>query len=151
MAIKRVIQPNRVQRNKYAMKVPGLQDMVLTSIGSLESELDDNEMPDRTLVTGGREKPVEFDIMVPAHHKVAILQMEAWFTECKEPVTPTHKKIATIMFFREQGFDVPGLTYFLEGIKVKKRATPEGELDNDGEMAVVTYTMTADEVHFLPT
>jgi hypothetical protein len=150
MPIKRVLQANRVQVNKYAMKVPGLQDMVLTSIGSLESELDDNEMPDRTRVTGGRQKAVEFDIGVPAHHKLAILQMESWLTECTEPVTPTHKKTATILFFHEQLFDIPGLKYFLEGMKVMKRATPEGELDNDGEMAIVTYTMTADEVTFLP-
>jgi len=150
MGIKRVLLPNRVQTNKYAMKVPGYKDMTLTSIGSLETELDDNEMPDRTRVTGGRQKAVEFDISVPAHHRIDILQCESWLTECTEPVTPTHKKVATILFFHEQLRDIPGLKYFLEGVKIQKRATPEGELDNDGEMAVVTYTLTADEVTFLP-
>jgi len=34
----------------------------------------------------------------------------------------------------------------LEGLFPMKRALPEFDLDNDGEMATITYTMKADEV-----
>ena len=147
MAIKNILDANHVQVNKFILLVVGLPPIRFTSVGAIESELDDIERPDRTRETGGRQKPGEFEVTQPAHHILERAAMEAWFEECQDPVSPTHKKTGTILA-RNQS-DVVVMSYQLEGLKIMTRALPEFELDNDGEMAEITWTLTFDEVNVL--
>lgn len=147
MAIKSTIQPDHFQVNKYTLLVAGLPPVLFTTIGAIESELDDTERPDRTRASGGREKPGETEVTQPAHHLIERAAMEAWFEECKDPVSPTHKKLGTLTVQSQSGLLL--MSYALIGLKIMKRALPELDLSNDGEMGEITWTLTYDEVQIL--
>lgn len=144
MGIKGILLPNHVQVNKYDFRVIGLLPLIITAISGLEEELDTTDLPDRTKATGGRTKAVEFDITIPAHELISQKSLEVWFEECKDPVLPTHKKIATLTMFN-QG-NIPLVTFTLTGVFPMKRALPDLELDNDGEMSEHVWSMSADEI-----
>lgn len=144
MAIKSVILPDHIQVNKFELSVPGLPPFTLMSLSGIEEELDVVDLPDRTTHTGGRTKPVEFEMSIPAHHQQEIAAMEIWVEENKDPVSLFAKKVGTLTMFSQSL--ITQKSYMLEGLFPSKRTLPELELDNDGEMAMITYTMRADEV-----
>lgn len=144
MGIKGVIQPDHVQTNKYDLRVIGLPPLVITAISGIEEELDTTDLPDRTKATGGRTKPVEFDITIPAHEIVTQKAFELWFEECKDPVTPTHKKIGTLTTFTQS--NLPLVAFTLDAMMPIKRALPDLEMEGDGEMSEHVWSMSADEV-----
>lgn len=144
MPIKGVILPDHVQVNKYLLTVIGMPPLTITAISGLEEELDVTDLPDRTKATGGRTKPVEFDITLPAHHVIEQRAMELWFAQSKDPVLPTHKRLATLTLFTQLG--LPLVSFALVGTFPMKRALPDLELENDGEMAGIVWSMSADEV-----
>lgn len=143
MPIKGTMQPDILQVHKFQLIVTGLPiPFTLTSLSGIEDELDVAELPDRTNASGGRRKQIEFEIGIPAHHALEITQMEAWFQECQDPVSPLHKKPASVIIYSQSNLKYG--TIALWGLFPSKRAMPDLELDNDGEMAVITYTMKAD-------
>lgn len=144
MGIKGVLLPNHVQLNKYDLRVIGVAPLVITAVSGIEEELDVSDLPDRTKATGGRTKPVEFDITIPAHEVISQKAMELWFEETKDPVSPTHKKIGTLTTFTQSNF--PLVSFTLDGLMPIKRALPDYEMDGDGEMAEHVWTMSADEL-----
>lgn len=144
MPIKAVLQPDHIQVNKYTLMVAGMPPLTFTAISGIEEELDVNEMPDRTIATGGRTKPVEFDVTQPEHHLIERLAMEAWFSECKDPVSPLHKKVGTLLQFSQT--DLVQVGYMLIGLFPSKRALPDLEMENEGEMGSLVWTMRADEL-----
>lgn len=145
MSIKNVIQENRVQTNKYqALIQPGVGQVLFTAISGLEEELDAVELPDRTMRSGGRKKTIEFDVTQPMHHDVELIGMEAWYEECQDPVSPIHLKIMALIIFDSQGFPRRRVTLF--NVWIKKRAHSDLELEGDGEMGTVTWTLQADEL-----
>lgn len=144
MPIKAVLLPDIIQVNKYQLMVLGMPPFTFTAISGIEEELDVNELPDRTVATGGRTKPVEFDVTQPEHHTLERLAMEAWFSECKDPVLPTHKKVGTLLQFSQTNIVQVG--YMLMGLFPSKRALPDLEMENEGEMGTIVWTMRADEL-----
>lgn len=144
MAIKGTILPDHVQVNKFQLQVVGLPPLTPMAISGIEEELDTVELPDRTSQTGGRSKPVEFELTIPMHHQLEQAAMESWFDECKDPVSPLHKKVATLLAFSQS--NITQKSWFLSGLFPSKRALPDFELENDGEMANVVWTMKADEL-----
>jgi hypothetical protein len=144
MTIKSVILADYIQNNKFTLAVPGLPAFTLLSLGGIEEELDNVDLPDRTTQTGGRTKPFEFDIAIPMHHSVEMKAMESWYEECKDPVSPTHKKLGTLTMFSQS--NLTQISYMLDGLFPQKRGLPDLDLDSDGEMAMVTWTMKGDEV-----
>ena len=144
MGIKGTIQANHVQLNKYELAVIGLPTLVITAISGIEEELDVSEMPDRTRVSGGRTKPVEYDITIPLHHTLEQLALEQWFEQCKDPVDPEHKKLGTLTLFNQSGD--PLVSFTLPDTFPTKRGLPDLELDNDGEMAAAVWSMSSDDV-----
>jgi len=144
MAIKNIIEENRIQTNKFTMDwQPGIGTITLISVGELEEELDKAELPDRTVRSGGRGKPIEFDVVQPAHHDSGEVQaMEDWYRDCKDPVAPDHLKIGTYTKFDQQG--APRRTLALDNCWLSKRVESESDLDNDGDMATITWTVNAD-------
>lgn len=143
MPIKGTMLPDYLPVNKFQLIVTGLPvPFTLTNISGLEDELDVAELPDRTNGSGGRKKQIEFEIGIPAHHTLEVAQMEWWFQECQDPVLPTHKKVGTIIMQSQSNLKSGFIS--LVGLFPSKRAMPDLELDNDGEMAVITYTLKAD-------
>lgn len=142
--IKGILLPDHVQVNKYRLIVPGLPPLTFLTVGALEEELDNTDLPDRTNRSGGRTKPVEFDVTMPMHHTLERLAMESWFAENKDPITPTAQKVGTLIWYSQTRLITP--SYSLLQLYPYKRGTPEGDLDNDGEVAALTWGMKTSEV-----
>lgn len=148
MPIKSVLLPDHVQVNKYQLLVAGLPPLLFTMVSSIEEELDTVELPDRTTASGGRSKPVEFEVTQPMHHTLERLAMEAWYTgETTDPVLPSYKKVGTLLSFSQS--NLIQVSYMLIGLYPFKRTLPDFELENDGEMATIVWGMKADEVTLL--
>lgn len=142
-SIKGVILPDYLPQNKATLIVPDLGvPITVLQISGLEDELDTAELPDRTNGSGGRKKQVEFDVTIPAHHAVEVAAMEAWFKLGQDPVQIIHKKICSIEL--ESQSKLQRGTIALAGAFISKRALPDFDLDNDGEMTTITYTIKAD-------
>lgn len=142
--IKGVILPDHQQVNKYQLLIVGMPPLLFTAISGIEEELDTVDLPDRTPQTGGRKKPIEFEVTQPAHHTVERLAMEAWFRMCQDPVLILHKKIGTLSIISQSR--ITRTSFSLIGLFPSKRALPDLELENDGEMATVKWTMKASEM-----
>ena len=144
MAIKGVFLPAHGQINKFRFSVPGLPAFTPVSITGIEKEIETTELPDKTIATGGRQLPLEFELALAAHHDLEIAAMDVWQDECEDPVDPLHKKVATLDLLGQSGRVVR--SYMLPGCFPPKLALPDFELDNEGEMAQHSYTMRADEL-----
>ena len=139
------IQPGHIPVNKYTLLFVGLPTLTPTEISGLEEELQTVDLPDRTKASGGNTGPSEFTMMIPAHHTVEILAMEAWFAEGQDPVTPTYKKAGSLLM--ESGSLVgPTRTINLMGAFVTKRKMPDLEMANDGDMATYEWTISVDQI-----
>lgn len=142
--IKNVIKENRVPVNKFKLVVqPGVGEITLVSVSGIEEELDATELPDRTVRSGGRSKPFEPEIVQPMHHDIEVLAMESWYNMCKFTL-PGYLKIGVLIQFDEYGF--PRRKYTLQSLWIKKRVHSDLELDNEGEMSVLTWTLSADQL-----
>ncbi len=141
--MKGAILPDHMPINKYQLIVEGLPPILFTAIGSIEDELQTVDLPDNTTASGGNKNPVEFPGSVPAHHP-EVYFLDAWFTEGQDPVSPTYKKIATLVLKSGTGLNLK--PYPLTGLYISKRATPDLEMENDGEMAVIEYTFKGDQI-----
>lgn len=142
--MKGVIQPDHIPLNKYQLLVVGLPELTFTSLTGLEEELDVVSLPDRTVASGGRTQPIEFEVMHPAHHTVEQLAMEAWFQEGQDPVSPLYKKPGTLIITSLTGGNAR--TFSMPDLFVSKRTIPDFEFDNDGEMAEITWTLRASDM-----
>lgn len=146
MGFKNVISENRIQVNKYTITFqPNVGEVLFTTIGALEAELDKADLPDRTSRSGGRTKPIEFDVTQPMHHDEGQVQaMENWWDDCQDPVAPDHLKVGTLVLFDQQG--APRKSYTLINAWLFKQGTPELDMDNDGEQALITWSISIDDV-----
>jgi hypothetical protein len=142
--MKGALQGDHIPLNKYQLIVLGMPELTFTEIGGLEEELETVDLPDRTVASGGQTKPVEFTAMLPAHHMVQQAAMELWFKEGQDPVLSTYKKTGTLMLKSISGNTIR--TYSLLGLFVSKRATPDLEMANEGEMAGIEWTFKADQM-----
>lgn len=142
--MKGLIKSAHISKNNFLLQVIGLPVIEFVQVDGLEEELETVELPDRTVASGGNTKAVEFTAQVPAHHDVAVLALEAWFKEAQDPVSPTYKKTGLLLMKNIEG--KVKRTYTLTGIFPKMRATDEVALDNEGEMALLTWTFSTDDV-----
>jgi hypothetical protein len=145
--IKGVIEPEHIAVNKYELAVIGLPPLTPTSIGGLEQELETVTLPDRTVASGGNTKALETTIAIPAHHRVEIAAMEKWCIDGEDPVAPDYKKAATLIMKRISIKD--GLAFSLTGVFAKKKKTPDLEMSNEGDMAVIEYTLSIDSIELI--
>lgn len=142
--MKGVIQPDHIPVNKFRLIVIGLPDLTITELSGIEDELEVADLPDRTVASGGNRKASEFTFMLPMHHSVEQAAMEAWFLESQDPVLPTYKKPGTLIHESISGATIR--TFQLTGLFPKKRALPDLEMVNEGEMAAVEWTMSSDDI-----
>lgn len=142
--LKGTIDPDIIPVNKYQLLVVGLPPINFTEVGGIEDELQTSETPDRQRVSGGNRGPVEFTTMLPEHHVIEQAAMELWFKSAQDPVSPTYRKIATLVVQSNTGNITR--TYSLLNMFPTKRATPDREMENEGEMAAIEWTFSADDM-----
>ena len=152
--MKGVIDEDHIPVNKYTFTVVGGGVMMVTSVTGLEEELDTVDLPDRTVASGGRSGPVEIVISIPEHHVVDQIVMEAWFKEAgaggvSGPVLPTYKKPATLVV--ESLSTAISRTIGFTDMFPSKRSMSDREMGDNGEMAVVEWTMKASDSDVYPT
>lgn len=149
MVIKGTIQPDHIPLNKFQLLVLGIPvPLTVIKHSGLEVELNTVKLPDRTQASGGNTEPVEFTLTMPMHHKIEQVAMEKWFRDSRDPVAPDYKKTATLVMLSNSGLSV--VARQLVGVFPSKRADPELDMENDGELATVVWTMKADDVQPLP-
>lgn len=142
--MKGVIQGDHIPVNKYQLLVLGMPPLVITELSGIEDELETADLPDRTVASGGNRKATEFTMMIPMHHGVEQAAMEVWYRESQDPVSPTYKKAGTLVHTSISGSTLR--TFTLIGVFPKKRALPDLEMVNEGEMAQVEWTMSTDDI-----
>jgi len=141
--MKGVIKEDHISTNNFELLIIGLPPITPISVSGLEDELQTVQLPDRTNVSGGNRGPSEFDVAIPMHHTIERAAMELWYLEGQDPVSPTYKKPGTLIFKKISG--AIGASFTLLGAFVKKRALPDAEMEGEGEMATVTYTISVDD------
>lgn len=142
--MKGAIKPDHISTNKYELLILGMPSLTTVEITGLEDELQTTELPDRTRASGGNTGPTEFDVIIPMHHTVERAAMEIWFREGQDPVLPTYKKGGTLIYKSISGNSFSSRT--LIGVFVTKRADPDLEMEGEGEMASITYTLSVDKI-----
>lgn len=151
--MKGVIAEDHIPLHKFRLSVSGIPiDLIFTSVSGIEEELDVAEMPDRTVATGGRTKPVEFTCMLPLHHEVEQAAMEAWFAQThgdgKEPnVNLKYKRTGTLRLPSISG--QIQVTFVLDELFPCGRSLPDFEMENEGEMAQVEWKFAASDIRKL--
>lgn len=144
MVLQGTVQPGHIPVNNYELIVVGLPPMVFTKISGFETVNESVELPDRTRASGGNRKPVEFTGMSFEHHTAERAALEFWFQEGKDPVSPTYKKVGTLI-----KRDIHGRvasTNSILGLWITKKKAPDLDLANEGEPALIEWTFSADSV-----
>lgn len=142
MTLKGRIQPDHIPVNKYELLVSGFVPLLFTQISGIEEEIDTVELPDRTRASGGNTQPFDFTAMQPMHHTAEVAVMEAWLEENKDPISATAKKTATLVHLSGTGTTIR--SYTLTGVWPSKRKLPDLDFENEGEMALIEWTLNAD-------
>jgi uncharacterized membrane-anchored protein len=142
--MKGAIKADHIPLNKYKLIVLGLPPLTPTEISGIEDTLQTVTLPDRTMATGGNREATECTMYIPMHHTLERLACEAWYREAQEPVLPSYKKAATLVMQSNTGTIVA--TYTLVGVFISKRVLPDLEMESNGEMAQVEYTLTIDDI-----
>jgi hypothetical protein len=142
--IKGIILPDHVQINKFSLSVPGLIPLTFLTISGLEEELDNTDLPDRTNRSGGRKKPIEWEATHPLHHVAERLALETWYEMNVDPVVPGGVQAVTLRLFSQSRLIMP--SFLLMDTWPFKRAIPDLDLDNDGEIAASTWGFKSSEI-----
>lgn len=142
--MKGAIKNDHIALNKYEFIVLGLPPLTPVTIGGLEEELTTVDLPDKTKASGGTTNTVETEMELPMHHMIEQTAMELWYKQCQDPVSSGYKKDATLIHKSISGSTIK--TYSLVGIFITGRATPDLEMDNAGEMANVTWSLSIDDI-----
>lgn len=138
------IQANIVGLNRYTLSVLGLVDLTPVAVTGLDDVLETTSLPDRTVASGGQRKSAEFTMDLPAHHVLEQLGMEGWFIESQDPISPTYKKTCTYELIAQDGKTARAFT--LIGVFPVQRKLPAVELKNEGDMAVIQWVMSVDNI-----
>lgn len=138
------VEPNHIPVNNYELIVVGLPKILFTTISGLEEETESVDLPDRTSASGGNSKPVEFTATSFEHHTVELAALEAWRREALDPVSALYKKVGTLIKRGIEGNIVSTRT--LIGLWVQKRKDADLDLANEGDPAMIEWTMKTDKL-----
>jgi hypothetical protein len=142
--MKGALKEDHIPLNKYTLTIVGLPTLTVVSAGGMEEELNTVDLPDRTKASGGESTPSEMVVTIPMHHTIERVAMEGWFQEGKDPVSPGYKKTGVLIWKSGTGNILA--TYNVDGVFITKRTTPDGEMENGGEMATIEYTLSVDTI-----
>lgn len=144
MVMKGSVQPNHIPVNNFELLVIGLPPILFTEVSGLEQETEKADMPDRTVVSGGNVKATEFTAMMFEHHSIELASLELWRREGVDPVSPTYKKVGTLI---KRGINGEiASTRTVTGLWITKRTDADLDLANEGEPAMVEFTFSADKI-----
>ena len=138
------IKPDHLPVNKFTLFSAGLPPVEFIQVSGIEEELQAVELPDRTNASGGHTAPVEFTAMSMMHHVIEQIALELWFKEGQDPVSPTYKKVGSLIHRSLTGQTIR--TYTLTGVFISKRKLPDLDMANEGEPAIIEWTLKADQV-----
>ena len=142
--MKGVLQPDHIPLNNYELRVRDLPPITFITVGGLEEELENVDLPDRTAASGGHTKTIEFTASMPLHHLAEMAAMEAWFLGSQEPVNPTYKKTGVLILTSITRFIRK--SFLIMGMFPTKRKTGDLDMNNEGELHTVEWTFKADRV-----
>jgi len=142
--MKGTVEQDHIPVNKYELIILGMPPIHFTEVSGIEEELEAVDLPDRTRASGGNTKPVDFTAKAMMHHSLEQAALEAWYEECQDPVSPTYKKIGTLVHKSITGNRIR--TYSLVGLFITKRALPDLAMENEGEAAQVEWSFSADDI-----
>jgi hypothetical protein len=141
--IKGVISPDELKVNKGKLLIAGMAPILCTEIKGIAFEMEKANLPDATTVTGGRIKPGEFTIKVPAHHLVEVRLLEEWMKQAKDCVNSDYKKTATMMFFSASCTKFKA--WNMTGVWCFKEVLPDAELKDEGNEAEIEFGFSYDD------
>lgn len=142
--LKGTINKDHMPVNKFTLLVLGMPDLTFTEISGIEEELETTDLPDRTRASGGNTLPIEFTAKMPLHHTAEQAAMELWFSASQDPVSDDYEKEATLIC---QSVSGAGLrTFSLIDLFPRKRGLPDLDIKNEGEMAEVEWTFSANDI-----
>lgn len=144
MGLKGTIRPDHINKNKYKLIIPGLPNIVFTTTDSIEEALDVVDLPDRTKASGGNTQPVEFTAKVPLHHDDEQRALEAWFLMCQDPVLPSYKRNAILIYISNSSLFLK--SYTLKGLFITGRTLPDNAMDDEGAMQETEWKFSADQI-----
>lgn len=142
--MKGAIKPDHMPVNKYDFIVLGMPPFTPITVSGIEDELQVVDLPDRTKASGGNRNPAEVTVTFPMHHLTEQAALELWYAESQDPVSPTYKKVGTLIHKSNSGQAFR--SYTMDGIFPSKRVLPELNMDNEGEQAVVEWTFQIDDL-----
>lgn len=145
--MKGLIQDNHISKNNFELQVVGLPTITFIEVSDIPEEIDVVTLPDRTQASGGTKQPGEFTAILPAHHDVQVAAMEAWYLEGQDPVAAGYKKSGVYIQKAISGDVVR--TYAFSGLFVSARTIQTMNIENEGEMQAIEYTLRFDDI--LPT
>jgi len=143
------VKPDHMPVNKFQLFVAGMPPIEFITISGIEEELQTVDLPDRTTASGGNTAPVEFTATTMMHHSIERNALELWFKEGQDPVSPLYKKVGTLII--KSLTNAKQTVYTLVGLYVSKRATPDLDMANEGDAAIIEWTLKADDMIPVPT
>jgi len=114
--------------------------LTFTSISGITEEFETEELPDLTVASMGRSKPVDFSASLPQHHRLEQIAMEGWLAETRDPISPLYKKPATVSMTSIGGRI---FSYTLIDCYPYRRKLPDLDMANDGDMAETEWSFRA--------
>lgn len=144
MVMQGTVQPRHIPVNNYELLVNGLPPIVFSEISGFDDETEAVDLPDRTKASGGNKKPIEFTAKSFEHHETERAALEAWHKEGRDPVTKTYKKVGTLIK-RNIGGEV-ATTNTLSGLWITKKKSPDLDMSNEGQAAMLEWTFSADSI-----
>lgn len=140
--MKGVIQKDHMPVNNGTLKVLGLPEITFTTISGITLATTEVELPDATVVSGGKRSPWEMTVTVPTHHLVEIAAMDLWVEQGKNG-SNGYKKAGSIIFESVSGGKFK--TYSVLGVWARDLTLPDQDMGNDGDMNVNTYVLRGDD------
>ena len=145
MTLKGLILPGHIPVNKFQLIFPGIPPLTVTKLGGLEEELEVVEQPDRTVHSNGQTKATELSLELCMHHVVEQAAMELWYAASKDPVLPGYKRDGTLIHLSVAAVGLP-VVFAVIGVFPKMRKTPEMDMSNESDAAIVEWTLSVDDV-----
>lgn len=146
-AAKGTIQTNHFPNNQYRLVVPAFPLITtILEIDGLDIETETVDMPDRTVVSGGHRKTLDFTVKVPTHHTEEMTSWQAWLQMGAFPVVPGYKQPVTLVQTGLHGDKVK--VYEIIGMFPYKKGLAGMSMKDEGNLSETTINCKADD--FLP-
>jgi len=142
MVLQGSVQAGHIPVNNYSLIIVGLPPIVFATLTGFEDETEAVDLPDRTKASGGNSKPIEFTGTTFEHHVAERTALQFWFVQGRDPVDPLYKKVGTLV--KRSIFGNIASTTSLTGLWILKKKTPDLDLANEGEPAMLEWTFSAD-------